>query len=70
MPEFLDVAEQVRPVTLADDLAEDLAQQPDVTAHRGRNGPRVSGAPVGVHRHAASLDARSASTAGRDHPLG
>ena len=34
VPQPLDVGEQVRPVGLADHLAEHLAEQPDVPAHR------------------------------------
>src|SRR5260370_38612198 len=53
MPQPLDVLQQGR-VVLADDLAQDIAEQPDVSSHRLRKlGGIALPAPIG-HRPPAS----------------
>ena len=48
VPQILDVIEQILTCLLADDLAEDLAQQPDVPPHGRRELPAVGVAGVGL----------------------
>jgi len=59
-PQLFHVGQQLRAARVADDLAEDVAEQPDVAAHRlGQRGPiSITGAVTSPFRgsvHASSV---------------
>ena len=74
VPEILDGIQEVLPVRLPDHLAKDLAEQPDVAAHRGWRSPAlgvpaVGGLAAGVCGHGDSVGEPGIGAAGRrqDH---
>ena len=63
-PQPLHVGQQLRPGRIADDLAEDVAEQPDITPHRLRQRGAVSfpaplSDPVSFPVHGQSLSPRA-----------